>query len=798
MSLENIRYDAFISYRHCELDSFISENLHKKLENYKMPASVIKKLAPRKTKIERVFRDEAELPLSNNLSDPISEALDNSEFLIVICTPRLPQSQWCRKEIETFVETHDRKHVLLVLAEGEPEESFPDILMYEDVVVKDENGRDVTVRMDREPLAADCRGDNNRQRLKALDNVVLKLCAAMFNLNYDDLKQRHRERQVRNRLVVMSTIMAIVTAFAITCLAFTVKISRQNRIIQDKYAGAMASASTDLLAQGLTKEAAYAVREVLPDHGAEGFNADAYRALSAAMAVYETENCYFPRNDIRVPLDLRGISISEDGAYVLVNCFDHSALTDTATGEVVVTVDDGYAAADDTGVIWHDSANRIIHTDRQSGEEAVMAPEGYELFGSPGVGTTLVFTSEGIAGYTGTKESFLIDYDDLGIDGTDYSVDDHYFTPDGKYAAFAVSMIDGTQIAVIDLLAGKPVKSLSMEALEEPVVATDGSRVYVCFEEEGFGDEPSVTYMVKADLAAGDELTSVTLAGTGFYEMRAGDNGIIVISDRLAYIMDEDLGYMSSITGFGEAVCCFEQEEGYVIVDERGKMFCDGVVSNVGRIYRLYGNESGAMITHAIYSGGDLYVKYVDSDRIVIYSPGEDVYEAMGDTGDADDFDPNPEGQVDISGLEGIDDISVSFAGITADGRYTAVQADDGVLYIYDSKSKKTLKEVYDPGIVMSHKRFPYLKGAGVYLIENAVIDENLNYISKLPNGEIAATGKDEKSIVLISPYDFDTYYRIEILPYDEMIKAADEMLGSFIPDRRICERYSIGQPAGE
>ncbi|MBQ2183953.1 MAG: toll/interleukin-1 receptor domain-containing protein, partial [Lachnospiraceae bacterium] len=155
MGLENVKYDAFISYRHCELDSFVSENLHKKLENFKLPKSVLKKMGLKKKKIERVFRDEAELPLSDNLSEPIMAALNNAEFLIVICTPRLPLSQWCKKEIETFVTTHDRKHVLLVLAEGEPDESFPEILLYEDVVEKDLNGNDVTIRRTREPLAAD-------------------------------------------------------------------------------------------------------------------------------------------------------------------------------------------------------------------------------------------------------------------------------------------------------------------------------------------------------------------------------------------------------------------------------------------------------------------------------------------------------------------------------------------------------------------------------------------------------------------------------------------------------------------
>ncbi|MBQ7556662.1 MAG: toll/interleukin-1 receptor domain-containing protein, partial [Lachnospiraceae bacterium] len=113
MSLENVRYDAFISYRHCELDSFISVNLHRKLESYRIPGAVAAKLPDGKKKIERVFRDEAELPLSGNLSDPITQALNNSEFLIVVCTSRLPESQWCRKEIETFVGLHGRDHVLL-------------------------------------------------------------------------------------------------------------------------------------------------------------------------------------------------------------------------------------------------------------------------------------------------------------------------------------------------------------------------------------------------------------------------------------------------------------------------------------------------------------------------------------------------------------------------------------------------------------------------------------------------------------------------------------------------------------
>ena len=70
-------YDAFISYRHCELDSFVAEQLHKRLEAFRLPKYLAEqRKTGEKTRISRVFRDKEELPLATNLSDPIQEALE--------------------------------------------------------------------------------------------------------------------------------------------------------------------------------------------------------------------------------------------------------------------------------------------------------------------------------------------------------------------------------------------------------------------------------------------------------------------------------------------------------------------------------------------------------------------------------------------------------------------------------------------------------------------------------------------------------------------------------------------------
>ena len=800
MSLENVKYDAFISYRHCELDSFISENLHKKLESYKMPASVIKKLDPAKTKIERVFRDEAELPLSNNLSDPISEALNNSEFLIVICTPRLPQSQWCKKEIETFVETHDRQHVLLVLAEGEPEESFPDILMYDYVTAKDENGNDIKVKVDREPLAADCRGDNNKQRLKALDNVVLKLCAAIFNLNYDDLKQRHRERQIRRRLIALSAALAIVTVFAITCLSFIIKISRQNKIISDKYAGAMASASGDLLSRGLRNDAIYAVRNVLPASEKKGYNTEAYNALVKGIAPYEVENSYFPSKIIRSPKDARGFSVSEDNSMALINCGGYFTVTDIVNDTELCRIDSDLsdsAVFDDTGVAYIDSDLKVKHLDPVTGEETVIADGGFDLYYSPAAKATLVFFSDGIGGYKNLAEDFFIDFTDSRdidpenmIDDPDYLIEDVFITDDGKYAAFSVSGFDNTWYGLIDIGEGRFKKCIKVDDIEAGCVGTDGKMLYFCYEDESDNMDASETSVMEAlDISSGNTI-SCDIPGYGFFKMVFGDNGILVISDNLSYILDEDLNMLSNITGYTEAVCGIAREEGFMILDVNGRIFSDGVYSGVSKSYSLYGHDD-ARLSHALYKDDEFFVIPDDTGRLVIYSPLSPAYEAMSDIGDAIPYEYS-DIEIGLRNLEGISDLSVFYIAVSDDGKYTAVQSDDSVLYIFDTGTGKKIKEVYDSNILLSHKKFPYLKAADVYIIENGVFDRDFNMISTLPNGALSGIGTDGKSVVINSPYSLDTYYKITLLSYDEMIKRADEILGAYVPGKDICEKYNI------
>ena len=94
------RYAAFISYRHSPRDRHWALRIMAALETYRTPKPLQAEAFP--ARIGRLFRDEDEIPASDDLSDQIKEALTRSDNLIVICSPDTPNSRWVRREIQLF------------------------------------------------------------------------------------------------------------------------------------------------------------------------------------------------------------------------------------------------------------------------------------------------------------------------------------------------------------------------------------------------------------------------------------------------------------------------------------------------------------------------------------------------------------------------------------------------------------------------------------------------------------------------------------------------------------------------
>ena len=214
--MEHKHYSAFISYRHMTPDQEIAKRLHTLIETYGIPGSVRKKTG--KKKMGEVFRDQEELPLSNDLGRDIETALDRSEWFIAICSPRYLQSRWCLREMEYFIEHKGRDHILTLLVEGEPADAFPEMIRF----VTDENGN----KTEMEPLAADVRGETLSDSFRKLKEEKLRILAPMLGLTFDDLKRRARKRKIR--------IAAAIAAASLVAAAGIITYSAINRNRQEK------------------------------------------------------------------------------------------------------------------------------------------------------------------------------------------------------------------------------------------------------------------------------------------------------------------------------------------------------------------------------------------------------------------------------------------------------------------------------------------------------------------------------------------------------------------------------------
>ncbi len=196
------RYKAFISYRHQSPDQDVAKKLHSYIENYAIPSSLKKSMGVQK--MGRVFRDQEELEISASLGDDIHEALEQSEWLICICSPRYLESRWCMEELNYFLSLGRRDHVLTILTEGEPEDVFPEELRSRTAG---------NAKEEVEPLAADVRGANVSEVLKKLQNERLRILAPMLGVRYDDLRQRAKQRRARMIMTAGAAVIMLLAGF---------------------------------------------------------------------------------------------------------------------------------------------------------------------------------------------------------------------------------------------------------------------------------------------------------------------------------------------------------------------------------------------------------------------------------------------------------------------------------------------------------------------------------------------------------------------------------------------------------
>ncbi len=201
------RYLAFLSYSRA--DEAIVAQFHKILEKIRLPQDIlasnsfVREFFAQSRHFSPVFRDKDELNPSSSLQRTLEQKLEESAYLIVMCSPDSAASHWVGKEIQYFRRLGRADRIILVLVRGQHALHSP----------QNPEGaiHPLTVeRPDDLPLLADLTKAGGGLNIEAI-----KVAASALGVGFDLLFDRVRRARRRERIVQGAVLAALLIPLGI-------------------------------------------------------------------------------------------------------------------------------------------------------------------------------------------------------------------------------------------------------------------------------------------------------------------------------------------------------------------------------------------------------------------------------------------------------------------------------------------------------------------------------------------------------------------------------------------------------
>ena len=223
------RYFAFISYS--SDDKRLTKKIQDKIESYRLPTVLRNELEAATGKkypqrVQPLCRDDTDLS-AGLLGKSILRELEDSRFLLVICSPNSAKSEWVNQEVENFILMGRYERIIPYIIEGTPNsgdpatECFPPILRknrefisYSHLKPEENAERQAKLHALLDDIHDELKGVSLFN--EGARNSRLKAIARMLDVSPDTLIQRDRQRQKKR--IIWSSITALVFMVLFTCL----------------------------------------------------------------------------------------------------------------------------------------------------------------------------------------------------------------------------------------------------------------------------------------------------------------------------------------------------------------------------------------------------------------------------------------------------------------------------------------------------------------------------------------------------------------------------------------------------
>ena len=306
-SPRSYKYWAFISYS--TRDKRWGKWLGNKLETYRIPDRLRdqKENQDIPTRLRPVFLDRWELAASSDIGETIRHGLEQSRYLIVVCSPRSAQSKWVSEEVRAFKAMGRAGNILALIVDGEPnadpsgrvEECYPPVLRFE----TDENGDLTEEAAKSEPLAGDARPQGDGKK-----DALLKIVAGMIGVGFDRLKRRDESRRRKRAIYISAGSIVLAVVFA----AIAVRAYLSEQTARSRLSESFAKRGEEQVDSGKPASALPFFVEALAAEPKDPRSTKVHRVRLASWTGLAPETIIFPDEK-----STSGFSFGPKGAYVV-------------------------------------------------------------------------------------------------------------------------------------------------------------------------------------------------------------------------------------------------------------------------------------------------------------------------------------------------------------------------------------------------------------------------------------------------------------------------------------------------
>ena len=207
---EGFKYFAFVSFQNS--DAHEAVRLQHAIERYRLPAVLCKNDSSVPRYIKPLYCYLNDIHAGEELMMELKARMEQSRYLIVVCSPRAAQSAYINSGIDYFVSLGRRDSIIPIIVDGIPYSNDPATECFPEAL-KRHFPKHPDPLQDHAILGINIHEAGIGSPRQAYDRAMLMVVARILQLDFDGLLLRDQQRRRKRR--ILWTLLSVLVAAAI-------------------------------------------------------------------------------------------------------------------------------------------------------------------------------------------------------------------------------------------------------------------------------------------------------------------------------------------------------------------------------------------------------------------------------------------------------------------------------------------------------------------------------------------------------------------------------------------------------